>query len=338
MSPSAVLLDCLGSYVSRIVFMPDDGLVAMSFCDGDLRVYDADVGSLKYAIPGHRNAVHGLVVLGPDLLASGDAAGLLCVWRASTGQCLFKKKYKDAQVWMIVRLDAGRFMASVGNQGLLVFNHHNGSDVTCSPALTSSGPSPDCVLHIGVSDDHIVTTSFNEKVARVWDVQSLTEICVLGGTEGRELGLQLVAIDSTHIVSAEKKGTRGLISIWDVETLSLAHKIDLPHHVSSPVILDERHMLISSANDTILLVDLYEGRVVYRCRVPLTVSHITVTNDGRLILAGSSDYAIVFPVPSVIAKIIGRSTPEPRSELSFSGKMPSEKLVRDVDKTAVPAV
>lgn len=303
----AVLLDCFESYVSRILVLPGDRFVAISFYDGGPRVYDMHNGSLKYTIIEHQSAVYCLASLGTDLAASGDASGLLCVWRATTGKCLFQRRQEGGQIWSIAKLDAFRFIVSVGNAGLFVFNHSNGDSISISRALPSKFP--DCILNISICGDRMVTTSFNQKAAKVWDVDSLTEVSVLDdGTNGKEPGLQLVALDSKHIVSREKRGGQNdAFSIWDTKTCTLSHKIVLPHQVSSLIVLDDGHALTTSASDTIVLVDLHAGRVVYSFKVPLAISHMAVSRDGRIVLGGGKEYALIFlPPPPIAGSLCGR--------------------------------
>lgn len=75
-----------------LALAPDAGVLAVGLEDGTVRLLDPATGRERRRLEGHGGAVTALAFLGPDRLVTGDAAGALRTWTASTGARLAERR------------------------------------------------------------------------------------------------------------------------------------------------------------------------------------------------------------------------------------------------------
>jgi WD40 repeat protein len=86
-----VHLSAMGTRATSMALAPDAGTLAVGLEDGTVRLLDPANGGERKRLDGHGGAVAALAFLGPDRLVTGDAAGALRTWSASTGARLAEK-------------------------------------------------------------------------------------------------------------------------------------------------------------------------------------------------------------------------------------------------------
>jgi WD40 repeat protein len=119
-------------YVTAITYSPDGSLLA-SGCGGDVpcdvRIWEADTGSLRHILSGHSTGIHALA-FDPSgrRLASGDKSGALVIWDVATGRILRRETVGPSWIWSLVFLDEGRRLATAVSFGPVVVYDLEGND------------------------------------------------------------------------------------------------------------------------------------------------------------------------------------------------------------------
>ena len=88
--------DAAGAEQGHLAFGPDGRLVATGGVERVIVVRDADDGTVRFRMSGHRSRLHGLA-FSPDgrTLASADSEGSVKFWNVATGQELFDINHAD---------------------------------------------------------------------------------------------------------------------------------------------------------------------------------------------------------------------------------------------------
>lgn len=288
----------------RIAYLPDEAQIVTACFDQCARVFSTKTGVLLRTFTGHENGVYGLAVLGSDLIASGDLSGVLCVWRARTGRCLYRAKQEGGSVLAIAALDSSRFVAGLDDGSLIFYHHREGEDVLALRSIPHAHEAR--IRSIAICGNRLVTGS-SDKTAKVWDVDT-REVC--GTLAGHAKFVQGVAMDERHIVTTSNGGRndvdKGGVYIWDATTFALLQKLEDTHTdwIYLPLLLGADHVLTVSADQSILVSAIATGTAVHRIHPNFGVFHLATTRDGKIAACGNNESAVIFSAPEPVAKII----------------------------------
>lgn len=290
--------------VRRVVFLPDERRVVTACEDCRARVYDAHTGALQLVFSEHETYVTGLAVLGSETVSSGDGSGVLCVWCASTGRCLYRTRTAGGGVSSIAPLDGMRFVAGTCD-GTLVFYHGRCGPISVLQSVRKAHA--DAIPSIATHGRRMVTGSWDTS-AKVWGVDD-REAC--GTLRGNAERVQGVAIDGKHIVTVTGGnvigGKRtGELFIWDACNFSLLSKLEDRHAnwIFCPLILGEGKVLTVSGDRTILVTDMATGVSVHRIDLSFSIRHAATDSAGRIAACGGGRSAVIFPAPQPIHSMV----------------------------------
>lgn len=119
-----------GKTIWKTLILPVEDLIVTASSDTKVRVFGTqNGGTLLFTFTGHSSSVRSLETLGGDLVASGDLSGVLCVWRAKSGTCIFRKKMYSGAIWTITALEQPRFIVGTNAGNLMLWKHANGEKV-----------------------------------------------------------------------------------------------------------------------------------------------------------------------------------------------------------------
>lgn len=295
-------------WVNRIAVVEDEKLVITSclggkMCRETVRVFAADTGKLVLAFNEHASFVLSIVIIGPGLVATGDCGGVLCLWRVTTGKCLYRSKHGGEGLWSIAVLDGARFVVGTASGDLILFGHVAGEHVVILQSL--KGSHDKLIRSISICGARMVTCSL-DRTAKVWDTESWKEIGVLRGHEGDWLG---VATDGKHIVTTtgyEENLALNAIYVWDAHTLTLLRVFGVKHgnKIISVALLGRTHVLTASVDRTVLLTEIATGLSAEPISLPFPILAATVTRDGRIAVCGKEESACIFRPPLPYATAI----------------------------------
>lgn len=300
--------DC--HWVNRIAVVEEKNLLVTSCLGGKqcremVRVYDSFSGKLMLNFTEHESFVLSIVVIGaPDLLATGDCGGVLCIWRASTGKCLYRCKHGGDGLWSIAVMDSSRFVVGTGNGSLIFFGHHEGDHVIIMQTL--KGAHEKLIRSISICKSRMVTCSV-DRTAKAWDIETLKEMGVMRGHEGDWQG---VATDGKYIVTTTGYEGENLalnaIYVWDAETICLLRVFGVKHgnKIISVTLLGQTHVLTASVDRTLLLTEISTGNSADPISLPFPILGAAVTNDGRIAVCGKEEAAVIFPPPPAYSAAI----------------------------------
>lgn len=313
--------------VSRIAFLPGESRIVTASLDKKARVYSADSGQLLRTFSGHAAMITALAVLCDDVIATGDEAGLLCIWCVSLGCTIYRARSQFGIVWALAPLDGGRFVGCMGDGSLLFFAHNRGQDVVvkhAAPQAFEKAMHGCCMATHG----HRLVTAAGRK-AKVWDLDTREVYGVLDAHAEAVLG---VSMDGNHIVTTTgltgpdlqnsdeatiAEMANGGLYVWDARTLALLRKVSNAHDafICSPTILGDRHVLTASADESIAITDMATGALVQKIDLGFEVRRAVVTPDGRIAACGGPTpapgeeefpptAAVTFTAPQPVAAII----------------------------------
>lgn len=306
--------------VYHIVFLPDESRIVTACLDHKARVYDATNGVLQHTFADHDDYVFGLDALGGATVASGDYAGVLCVWDAYTGTCTYREQERDCGLWAIAALDERRFVVGSWDGAVLVFGHRKGRDVV--RVRTIPRVHAYCIRSIAVHGDRMITGSWDMS-ARVWDATVLEVCSTLTGHAERVVG---VAINDKHIITTTGGRNTGYdkggVYIWSAKSFGLLRKFEETYRnwIYSPLILGNTHFLTVSSDENILVTEMSTGASVHRFLLPFSTFNAATTLDGRIAACGSRHSAVIFPAPRPIAKLLSASEVSNGPELTVNHK------------------
>lgn len=303
----AVPLDGHDNDVNLIAFLPSEKHVVTVCDDHKARVYETSTGALQLTFSEHEHKVVSLAVVGGKLVASGDELGLLCVWYATTGKCIYRGRQWGGTVWAIAALDFSRFAAGIDDGSLLFFHRRASGEVAILHSLAKAHT--ESINSIAAYNNRIVTGSM-DKTAKVWDSET-REVC--GTLREHSQDVHGVAINERHIITTtgDDKALKenGALYIWDAITFSLLRKLEDKHTsmIYSPLFLSDNHVLTASIDKTLVVTDLATGASIDSINLDFGVWHAATSSDGRIAACGVKSSAVTFPAPQPICQLISKS-------------------------------
>jgi WD40 repeat protein len=299
-TPEKLILAGHGGGVPAIAFSPDGRRLASAGKDRIVRLWNASSGALVHRSPLHDADIECLAFR-PDgsMLATADFAGTIRLWGGASLAPLFKVKREagPGQAWRIVFDATGRFMATAGVAGAVVFEltpNPDGSRRFRTFRRIETSDLYDVAIRPigeGVAPDLAILDKEGQ-ISRC-DL-SVPGACPMPTSLHARVELGNLRFDPTgqllHFAAAD-----GAIASCDWETGSIvaasAPGISHPHASLSP---DQRYLATAEQADRVMIFDLKENRPALV--LPAETSEIwsfAWDPKGKRVAAGLSDGGIV---------------------------------------------
>lgn len=324
-SADAVELQGPGSSLTRIAVLPDGKHIISSCQEGNVRVCDSGTGALKMVFKKNLNAVHGLAILGPNLVATGDFDGVVCIWRVATGECLYSAKQDGGCVKEIAVLITSTFAVRAGaNFFLTLFEHVDGYKVTTRnifrPEDTTSSLGAihkDCMVTVdtacsskkrtrdetGVDSQSIkawVVGDWTRRKAVLIEEDIYRVTCVTISTNIIAAGVEIITGRDFGKIATKKE-----IFVWETESFHRLCRIDWEHDILCSYIFGDNYLLTGSSDSTILMTDIGRGKIAHSIRAPFPPQHISVTRRGRIVVANGGRCVVISAPEKIMEKLRG---------------------------------
>lgn len=256
-------------------FSPDGKRVAVGGQDGITHVYDLLTGKLAFPPLRQKAMILGLM-FSPNgrWLATASADYTACLWNADTGQPAHAPLEHEFVVFQVAFSDDGRRMLTLTHNQARVFDTLSGKQLRSF----EHGP----LIRAALSPDgRRVVTGGHDHTARVWDVESGTQI-LPSLKHGNQVFDVAISPDDKLIgtASLDYKGR-----IWDAATGKLI--AELPHSGVVKQVLfssDNRHVATESQDGMIAIWRAESGELIQRINLE-SDSAIRFAPDGQQIVA-----------------------------------------------------
>lgn len=303
--------------VNKIVFDDTTDRILLACVDGAVRIYSAKTGALvrllqraaPSAVMGNGNtpglsssSSRGIIaidIVSHGLVASIDGNSRLCLWRVSSGECLYDALGEFSTV---AKVDESCFVTGSRSGELAFHSHCDGAVIVASAAIPAypGRESREKVhrFHIAVSGRRMVTSIFGRNEPALWDLDSRRVVSNLADNS-IVFGITNLHFCSLRIVAE----SRGMLSVWDAESQMLLCHVKVCSAVIGLTIIGENHLIFKKNTPDILrLVEISSGDVA--CEVGLNgCQRIAFSNDGR-IAAWFGNCGVILPSPNTIPDLV----------------------------------
>ena len=286
----------VGNVPHALEFSPDSRLLVSGHEDDMVRVWDIAAENTR-SLRGHNKAVHD-VAFSPDgrSIASASRDTTVRIWDAESG-ALRASLPHDRPVFSLAFHPQGRLLAtSTGDLidsshgDLTLWDLHSGQVVQKAPSL------PAMAQKVRFSPDgRRLATAGWDRVVRIWDTASLSELLPLTGHTGL---LRCIAFsnDGNQVISG---GNDGTIRLWNGTPLPVRSGREplrtMSGHTKAVYVLaltpDGRQLVSAGEDATARVWDLETGRerLTYR-KHKYSINALAMRPDGQAVAtAGDGD-------------------------------------------------
>ncbi|MFE6863790.1 pentapeptide repeat-containing protein [Nocardia sp. NPDC057668] len=277
----------------RVAWDPTGRLLAVCGADGVLALWDPAGCRPVRELPGHRDIVYTLAFHPTEpLLASGDTAGGIMLWRLDTGAVLHTgAEHGTAPIHWLAFESSGDLLASGDATGSILVRDGR----TGAPRHRLTGHTGSIWPFVFRPDGGQLAVADDQFALRVWD--PVTGECrhVLTG-HGRHV--RTVSFDATGAVLAAC-GNDGDVRLWDAATGRLTEHLrgdaDRPVNLESAIFNPARPgQLTTTGNDGRLSVfDI--GTATHERHISIDAAPVWATAyspDGRLVTTANDDDSV----------------------------------------------
>lgn len=286
-----------GSCINMANFSPD-GKHIIAASNESINIYDTETGKLIMTLTGHKHCVKS-ATFSPDgkRIVSAAPSDVIIVWSAETGKELFRIKERAYKVNSVQFSPDGRWIVSATGEedaddifkisfdySIIIWDAETGKLLKelrgHSYIVNSAVFSP---------NGEIIASASSDKTVRVWDVCSGCLLKVLKGHTDEVQSIVFIP-NGTKIISGSTDNT---IRIWDVTTGKELLKIDCLAKRYPFINCSPDGKWIISASDGVQIWDIESGHKVWTIKIKDGCKYVSMSSDGKQILAVSSNSTIV---------------------------------------------
>ncbi|KAJ7610125.1 WD40-repeat-containing domain protein, partial [Roridomyces roridus] len=286
-------IQCHADWINLVTFSPDGGTrIASAAMDKSICIWDPTTGAKLHTLEGHFDTVRTLAFSPQDgrLLVSGSDDTTLRVWDVASGaelhlfrghsESIYTATFSPQSPQLII---SGSWDATIRIWGLPIPRYpHIGrwrSDSTTQGQSTS-------VLSLAWSPDDAHLISSEDKVIRVWDVTTGSQLRRLKGHSAPILTLH-VSPDGKQIASGAEDG---VLRIWDFSTGAKIREMSHSDRVYCVSISPDASRLVSGSWDGCARIwDTLRGKELKILQHADSVFSAVFSWDGLRVASGSRD-------------------------------------------------
>jgi WD40 repeat protein len=273
-----------GSDPQSALFGPDSQLVAVSYGDNSVVLWNAMDGKATFTLQGHSDRV-AATAFAPDgkILATGSWDGSIILWNTATGKQLTSLHGQGGRVEQVAFGSNGRSLTSVSDDGIVrVWSVPGGVLLNSVEDFIPLGQA------VYSPDGKTVATGAEDGKWRLWQA---ADGSLLRGGSGHPGGISALAFSPDGKILASS-GIDKVIRLWQVADGSLLHELnDSADWISSLDISPDGTMLAASTRSPIVLIwSIPDGSL--RARIDTggdTILKAKFDPDGASLWTGSMD-------------------------------------------------
>ncbi|MBD2501579.1 WD40 domain-containing protein [Anabaena azotica] len=256
------------SRIWGLAFSPnDDRKLAVASDDAVLRIYDIDTLEPFRTFIGHKSRIRSVAfTLDGSKLASGSEDKTVKIWHVQEGKCLQTFEGQTDRVWSVAFSNDGKYLVNGSeDQKVRLWDLRSDSETQYScikEFLEQSYWVWSVTFH--PSDSSIIATGSDEKIVKIWNVETGT---LLKKLEGHKNWILSVAFspDGKTLASGSEDTT---IKIWDInaeeclETLETRNNFHEGHkdRVRSVAFHPHGNFLASGSDDKKIIIWQWNGQ------------------------------------------------------------------------------
>jgi WD40 repeat protein len=290
--------------VNSVSWSPDGRWIATGAGDSSVRVWDAGTGTLEERLLGHTGVVSS-VDWSPDSqrIVSGGSDGTARVWEVELHRTRGTIEVEGRQVHLFAaqQTQSGLNAAFSPNGRRVVTGDFGIAAVTiwdlsvAGDAEVANVPT-DYLAPVDVAylTDGRIVASHEHGSAAIWEVRrdATTPVATLGPGRGSQDPVLLVAPSPNGELVAMVRNNAGVVSVWNVETETLAFDFEVPDDAITSIDWDSdgRFLAVGAYGGSLNVLDAdNEGRptLVGNEPDPHVVQSLAFSPDGRTIATGS---------------------------------------------------
>jgi WD40 repeat protein/uncharacterized membrane protein YebE (DUF533 family) len=289
-SPNSRVFRGHSSAVTRATMSPNGDMLASASEDGEIRLWSAIDGDLRFSLLGHSDLVSTLT-FSPDgqRLMSKGTDGRICLWDTRNGKNLLSL----SKQWIRYSSDRslspdGTILATISTDSFIhLWDTSNLQEIKRLQGQVGADPplafSPDGKLLASDSKNHSV---------HLWEIASGKQLAQFKGHTGMIMDIAFNP-DGKTLASASWDDT---IRLWDLDEMN--ERTVLEGHTAGVRKIDfspSEELLFSMAYDnTIRCWDIESGVEYYQFPSPASLNDFSISPDGSLLSVATEPGSIFF--------------------------------------------
>jgi len=276
--------------IAALAYSPDGIYIAAGMTNGDIHLWTAKDGELRYRLSGHTDMIWS-IAFSPDstLLATGSEDETVHVWDVAGGESLLHVTAHDGWVKSVCFLAGNAQLATAGHDGKVRI-----WDITSGDCIHAIPAHEGWIWSIAVSPgNHLLATAGQDHTVKLWDMQSYR--CIRLFMQHTEpVRTVAFAPDGQTLLSA---GFDHLLCIWDVATGNCRHILSGHKNlIWSAAFSPTGKQIVSGGDDQqILLWDVESGTLLRTLEGHQNrLWALTFHPNGDVIASGGDDQRLCF--------------------------------------------
>lgn len=272
--------------VTKIVFSPDNAMLASASSDRTIRLWDVATRSHRHTLTGHTSDIYS-VAFSPDgrTLASGSGNGKIRLWNTTTGQYrVTLEGHRNVVSSIAFSPDGGTLASGSSDRTIRLWNA-----ITGLYKVTLEGHSDDINSVAFSPDGGTLASGSSDRTIRLWNAatgfhkQTLTE---------HTDGVYDVAFIEDGKTLASKSGDN-TIYLWDATTGQHKDTVTVDNFRNVAISLDRKMLAGVDWNHRISLWDISTGgEIASLTGHTAEIYSIVFSPDSKILASGGNDSTI----------------------------------------------